>query len=147
MIISDEGLDFIKSAEGLRLEMYLDSGGVPTIGYGHTKYAANMTRISVRVAEELLREDLEVFERAVNNGLDGTSVAQHQFDALVSLAYNIGSGAFLRSTLLRKLKAGKIKEAADQFLVWKKVKGKTVQGLLNRRRKERNIFLNDHPQN
>ncbi|KQD16250.1 lysozyme [Acinetobacter baumannii] len=68
-------------------------------------------------------------------------LTQNQFDALVSLAYNIGSGAFKGSTLLKLLNKGDYKGAADQFLVWNKAGGKVMKGLVRRREAERALFL------
>ena len=66
---------------------------------------------------------------------------QNQFDALVSLAYNIGTGAFNKSTLVKKLNAGDIRGAADQFDVWINAGGKRMQGLVNRRAREKALYL------
>jgi len=66
---------------------------------------------------------------------------QNQFNALVSLAYNIGEKAFTGSTLVKRLNEGNYKAAADQFLVWVNAGGKRMQGLVNRRNKEREVFL------
>lgn len=68
-------------------------------------------------------------------------VTGNQFGACLSLAYNIGISAFTNSTLLKKLNAGDIAGTADQFLVWNKSAGQFLQGLMNRRKDERNLFL------
>jgi lysozyme len=97
-------------------------------------------KISAPEAEELLRKDLVRFEKAVGAGVR-VPFSQNQYDALVSLAFNIGVGAFSRSTLLRLLNAGKHTEAADQFLRWNKAGGKELKGLTTRRKDERALYL------
>lgn len=149
MNISSIGKDLIKEFEGLRLSAYDDGVGVWTIGYGTTIYP-NKVKVkrgdacTKEQAETYLSNDLKAFEATVNSSVT-VSLTQNQYDALVSITYNIGSGAFKNSTLLRKLNAGDYKGAADQFLVWNKgtIGGKKVviKGLDNRRHKERNLFL------
>ena len=138
-------LNIIKEFEGLRLEAYDDGVGVMTIGYGTTRYPDGTRvkrgdKITLEQAEEYLRHDLRQFEVDVNN-LVKVPLTQNQFDALTSIVYNIGSGAFSKSTLLKKLNERDYKGAADQFLVWNKAGGRTLQGLVNRRTRERQLFL------
>ncbi|QVJ12736.1 lysozyme R [Pseudomonas phage PSA11] len=140
-------IDAIKEHEGLRLVAYLDSVGVWTIGYGDTgpDVVKGLT-ITKEEAEKRLRKRLVEFEGYVNTYVKVT-LKQHQFDALVSLVYNIGPTNFKTSTLLKKLNAGDYIGAADQFLVWNKgrVDGKLVviKGLANRRAKERKQFIGE----
>ncbi|UCW44322.1 endolysin [Pseudomonas phage PPAY] len=140
-------IDAIKEHEGLRLVAYLDSVGVWTIGYGDTgpDVVKGLT-ITKEEAEKRLRKRLVEFEGYVNTYVK-VPLKQHQFDALVSLVYNIGPTNFKTSTLLKKLNAGDYIGAADQFLVWNKgrVDGKLVviKGLANRRAKERKQFLGE----
>ncbi|UVN13516.1 lysozyme R [Pseudomonas phage vB_PaeP_FBPa8] len=140
-------IDAIKEHEGLRLVAYLDSVGVWTIGYGDTgpDVVKGLT-ITKEEAEKRLRKRLVEFEGYVNTYVK-VPLKQHQFDALVSLVYNIGPANFKTSTLLKKLNAGDYIGAADQFLVWNKgrVDGKLVviKGLANRRAKERKQFLGE----
>lgn len=153
MRTSSAGRAAIKQREGVVLTAYLDSVGVWTIGVGHTtaagapKVSPGM-KISASEADEILSRDLAVFEKAVS-GAVRVPLNQNEFDALVSLAFNIGAGAFAKSTLVRKLNAGDRKGAADQFLVWNKgtVKGKKVEikGLTTRRVAERKKFLSFAP--
>lgn len=135
----------IKEHEGLRLKAYLDSVGVWTIGYGDTgPDVVKGLAITKGQAEERLRRRLVEFEGYINR-LVKVSLTQNQFDALVSLVYNIGPTNFASSTLLRKLNAGDYVGASDQFLVWNKgrVDGKLVviAGLTNRRKAERQLFV------
>ncbi|KVD63259.1 lysozyme [Burkholderia ubonensis] len=150
---SQAGITFIKTEEGFRSQVYLDVCGVPTTGYGHAflhmtfaqAQAQYPNGISEPAACTLLAQDLVPFENNVN-GVVQVPLSQNQFDACVSFCYNAGNGAFNGSTLLRLLNSGDYQGAADQFLVWDKghVNGQlvTIQGLLNRRTAERNIFLN-----
>ncbi|MNF24057.1 Lysozyme RrrD [compost metagenome] len=131
----------IKTAEGLRLTAYKDGGGVWTIGYGHTgaDVREGLT-IPLSEAERLLTRDLRVAENHVNGAVK-VKLTQNQFDALVSFVYNVGGEAFRSSTMLKKLNAGDYLGAADQFPRWNKDNGKVVDGLTNRRREERELFL------
>jgi lysozyme len=140
MRISPEGIEFIKQREGLRLTAYQCSAGVYTIGYGSTKGVPPGQRITEKQAESLLQADLKQFEAAVNNEV-AVPLSQLQFDACVSIAFNIGVNAFTKSTLLRLLNQGKHHDAAAQFLRWNKVRGKPVKGLTERRKAEQAMFL------
>lgn len=140
-----KNLNIIKEFEGLRLSAYDDGVGVFTVGYGTTRYPNGVRvkrgdKITLEQAEQYLRHDLSNFEDTVNSLVE-VPLTQNQFDALTSLVYNIGSGAFSKSTLLKKLNAKDYKGAADQFLVWNKAGGRTLQGLVNRRTKEKQLFL------
>ena len=140
MKTSDKGIDFIKGFEELRLEAYLDGGGVPTIGWGHTKGVKLGQTITLEQAEKFIREDLQEAELCVERQVP-YGLAPHQFDALVSLVFNIGVTAFTKSTLLKKLDQNDIQGAADQFERWCFDNGKKVKGLLRRRLAEKQIFL------
>ena len=140
--ISAEGINLICSFEGLELKAYLDSANIWTIGYG--TIIRNGVKVkkgdicTIEQAKAYMASDLKSFEAAVNKVK--VPLNQNQYDALVSLTYNIGVNAFANSTLLKKLNASDYKGAAAQFDVWNKVKGKVVQGLVNRRAKERKLF-------
>ena len=145
MAVSPFGVDLICGFEGKRLTAYDDGVGVWTIGFGTTVYP-NGIRVkkgdtcTEAQAKAYMSHDLKKFEQAVNSSVT-IPLNQNQFDALVSLAYNIGSGAFSKSTLVKKLNAGDIRGAADQFDVWVNAGGKRMQGLVNRRAKEKEVFL------
>jgi len=143
MKTSEAGEQLIKADEGLRLRAYKDFGGVWTIGYGHTKTAKSGMVITIQKAEELFDQDIRATEIAVLKMVN-RSLNQNQFDALVSLVYNIGIGAFQRSSLLKSLNAGNFADAAQQFARWVYVKGVKVAGLVKRRSKEAALFLNDN---
>lgn len=147
MTTSSAGRAFLTDQEGLRLKAYRDSVGVWTIGVGHTSSAgaprvtSGMT-ITRQQADEILSRDLKVFEKVVNDAVK-VPLTQNQFDALVSLAFNIGGGAFSRSTLVKKLNRSDYLGAADAFLSWNKG-GKplrVIPGLTARRKRERTLFL------
>ena len=145
MAVSAKGIDLICSFEGLRLTAYDDGVGIWTIGFGTIKYP-NGVRVkrgdscTLEQAKSYMKHDLIEFEHTVNS-LVKVPLNQNQFDALVSLTYNIGSGAFKSSTLLKKLNLSDYKGAADQFDVWVNAGGKRMQGLANRRAKEKSLFL------
>jgi lysozyme len=144
MKVSETGIDLIKRFEGLELESYQDIAGVWTIGYGHTETAGPNQKISEREAEALLRRDLEPRERAVSQ-LVGVSLNQNEFDALVSLVYNIGVNGFKNSTARRRLNRNDRMGAAEAITWWNKatVNGvlREVRGLTRRRAAERALFL------
>lgn len=138
---SQAGVDLIKSFEGCRLTAYQDSVGVWTIGYGHTSGVYSGMTITEAKAEEYLKGDLVTAENAVN-GKVTYSIKQNQFDALVSFTYNVGSGNFGSSTLLKKLNQGDITGAANEFDKWNKAGGQVLEGLVRRRAAEKAMFLN-----
>lgn len=145
MQTSEKGIALIKQFEGCRLTAYQDSVGVWTIGYGWTRpvdgvpVRSGMT-IKQEVAERLLKTGLVSYEKDVSK-LVKVKLAQGQFDALVSFAYNLGARALSTSTLLKRLNAGDYRGAADEFLRWNKAGGKVLAGLTRRREAERALFL------
>lgn len=145
MRISQKGIDFIKSHEALRLKAYQDSKGVWTIGWGHTKGVKPGDVITREQAEQFIRDDFAWVERTLNadlvTGRDKPLVTQNEFDALCSLVFNIGSQAYLDSTVRRKIKQGDKMAAARAFKMWVYSEHKFVQGLANRRADEVRLFL------
>jgi len=142
--VSTAGINLICSFEGLRLNAYDDGVGVWTIGFGTTIYPNGIKvkkgdTCTEAQAKAYMAHDLKKFESAVNSAVT-VPINQNQFDALVSLAYNIGTSGFKNSTLVKKLNAGDIRGAAAQFDVWNKGGGKVMQGLVNRRAVERKLF-------
>lgn len=141
MNVSEKGISLIKNFEGCRLEAYKCPAGVPTIGYGHTGSEVHVgMKITQSEADRLLKNDLIIHCNNVSK-LVKVPLNQNQFDALVSLEYNIGYGAFLKSTLLMLLNQKKYNEAAEQFLRWKYAGGKVLAGLERRRKAEKELFL------
>lgn len=135
------GMDIIRESESLRLKAYYCPAGVLTIGYGHTGSDVHEGQeITEEQAEKLLSEDVEWAEEAVET-LAPASLNSNQFSALVSFVFNIGAGKFQTSTLLRKLNAGDVQGAADEFPRWNKSRGRVLLGLTIRREAERTLFL------
>lgn len=142
MNTSPEGLDLIKRFEGLRLTAYLCPAGVPTIGYGQTGPGIKLgMTITEAKANELLADSLKKYEEAVTHYAG--SAHQNQFDAMVSLCYNIGAGNFKTSSVARLHKAGQYTGAASAFLLWNKAGGRVLAGLVSRRKAERNLYLGE----
>lgn len=140
MKTSQKGIELIKSFEGLKLTAYRCPSGVLTIGYGHTKNVTPNMKITPAEADRQLREDLTEAEAAVNR--ENLPVNQNQFDALVSLVYNIGAGAFRGSTLLKMIRVNPQSiNIRTEFQKWNKAKGSTLPGLALRRKAETNLYF------
>ena len=139
MRLSADGIELIKRHEGLRLKAYRCPADVPTIGYGSTLGVQMGDEITQAQAVELLMADIERFEDAVDRLVE-VPINQHQYDALVSFAFNLGSGALGGSTLLRKLNAGDYDGAAAEFDRWVNAGGRPLPGLVKRRAQERALF-------
>lgn len=137
---SSVGLALTRSFEGIRLEAYQDSGGVWTIGYGHTgpEVRAGL-RISEAQAEAMLRADLAEAVRSVRSAVRA-AISQEQFDALVDFCFNAGRGNFLSSSLLRDVNRGAFGSAGAQFGLWVHAGAKVVAGLVRRRAAEAALF-------
>ena len=146
MKISSRGLELIKDFEGFSSSAYLDVVNIPTIGWGNTFYEDGT---KVKLGDQISKTDaLKLLEVVANRDFADkifpsikVKVTQSQFDAMVSLAYNIGAGAFLKSTLLKKVNAGDFAGAGEQFLRWNKAGEKEVLGLTRRREREKQLFL------
>lgn len=139
--INEQGLALIKEFEGCQLKAYLCPANVWTIGYGHTRTAEPDMMIDEAQAESLLKEDLADAEAAVDR-LVTVPINDNQFSALVSFTFNVGTGAFERSTLLSMLNAGASAETVSlQLLRWNKANGQELSGLTRRRHAERALFL------
>lgn len=137
---SEAGLGLTKRYEGLRLQPYQDSGGVWTVGYGHTGPDVHPGRtITPLEAEALLRADLRDAIDCVNKNIK-VPVEQNHFDALVEFCFNAGRGNFLRSSLLTKVNARDLGGAAAQFGLWINVNGQPNRGLQRRRAAETAMF-------
>lgn len=131
-----EGLELIKVSEGFSSEPYLCPGGVWTIGYGTTRGVnKNSEPISKEFATELMVRDLIDFEMDVMR-LVKVPLTQNQFDALVSFIYNIGTTAFGKSTLLRKLNKGDYDAVPTELLKWVWAGKRKLKGLVARRTAE-----------
>jgi lysozyme len=145
--INQNGIDLLKELEGCKLCAYRDIGGVLTIGYGQTgSWITPDTEITQDQAEQLLRDSIAPRAHEVSK-LVTHAINDNQFAALVCFVYNEGAHNLQISSLLRELNKGNIQQAADDFLLFNKVRKNGVlvysQGLMNRRQKERALFLQE----
>jgi lysozyme len=144
MKINDKGKALVKRFEGLRLDAYRCPAGVATIGYGSTGPHVRMgMTITPGEADRLLDKDLARFEVGVKAMVTGIPTNPDQFSAMVSLAFNIGLGAFATSTVLKRHKLGNKIGAANAFLMWNKAGGQVLKGLMRRREAERELYLGE----
>lgn len=147
--VTRRGLDRIVHHEGLRLQMYRDSAGLPTIGVGHLLTRSELSSGKIFIGDEkvrwrdgltkeqafqLLDQDLDIAENAVEQAAPG--LTDNQFDALVSFVFNVGVGAFQRSTLLRRIRSGQLDDVPAQMARWTRAGGRVVRGLQVRREAE-----------
>lgn len=136
--VSPAGLDIIKQAEGLELKAYRDTGGVLTIGFGHTAGVKPGQVITEAMADQLLAEDVADAEAAVRRLFPITT--PNQFDALVSFTYNLGEGQVKESTLRRLHNEGDYAGAKAQFARWRFDNGRELSGLVKRRAAEAALY-------
>ncbi len=145
MQTSEHGRKLIEAFEGLRLKAYRDAASIWTIGYGHTERAgkpaptAGMS-ITEAEADSILAGDLQGVEKGVLAAIK-RPMEQGQFDAMVSLAFNIGLGAFRSSSVARYFNRGEPVMAANAFRLWDRAAGKVQPGLARRREAERSEFM------
>lgn len=143
--ISEKGYAIIREFEGYKANAYLDTGGVWTIGYGTIKYP-NGTSVkkgdtcTKDQAEAWLKNDCVWVDACLDKNVK-VNLNQNQFDALASFVYNIGETAFVKSTMLTLINQNSLTSAASQFDRWVFDNGKRIQGLVNRRAKEKSLFL------
>jgi lysozyme len=150
MDMSQVGLDRLIRREALKLKAYQDSVGVWTIGVGHTAMAGppkvfKGMVITEQQAREILAHDLVQFEDTVERALKRIHLRQYEFDALVSLCFNIGQVNFTKSSVVRYLRQGDRAKAANAFRLWNKggKPRRVIKGLVNRREDERAQFLGE----
>lgn len=154
MEMSENGRSFLTNWEGKMRQIYRDSAGLLTIGVGHlltrdeitsgkimiagvpVKYANGLTDQQI---DKLLEQDLPWAESAVNTYID-VELNQNQFDALCSFCFNIGKQAFFSSTLRKVLNQGRYDLVPEQLARWNRAGGKVLQGLINRRNNEIELF-------
>lgn len=148
LVLSPLGIDLIKKWEGTKQTAYLDSVGVPTICTGSTRNVYLGQTATLGECEQRLKEDATYAGKAIQR-LVKVKLTQEQYDALVSLTFNIGEGNFAKSTLLTRLNAGQCHAAGLQFKRWVYAGGKKLRGLEKRREAESALFLrgctNDYP--
>ena len=133
---------FISSFEGCRLTAYRCSAGVWTIGYGHTKDVKEGDVCTEDQAKAWLIDDIRETHTLLAHDVN-VPVSEGEFVALVSLAFNVGVGALMKSKLLRKLNSGDREGAAEEFLDFDLANGKRISGLTRRRKAEHDLFLAD----
>lgn len=133
-------MPFTAHWEGLRTEAYLDQAGIPTICYGETLGVKMGDKKTVAECNALHRMRLGYFAWRVDLMVE-TEMTNQQHAAFTSLAYNIGLNAFSKSTLLKKANKGDMHGACDQILRWKFIGKEVSNGLLNRRKAERELCL------
>ena len=138
MKCSETGLNLIKSFEGLRLKTYADSGGTLTIGYGHTRNVRRNQKITIEQADAFLRADVVTAENAVNKWYNTYHFSQSEFDALVSFAFNLGTGNVNKLVANGKRSRKEIAEAIPRYC---HCGGKKLAGLVKRREAEKALFL------
>lgn len=134
------GIALVVHFESFQPNAYRDSGGVLTIGYGHTSTVQENDVIDMYTARELLRKDMKVAEDMVNSAVK-VPLTNNQFGALVAFTFNVGITAFSKSTMLKKLNNGDYDGAAAEFEKWTKVNGTELKGLVKRRAAERQLFV------
>lgn len=156
MKVDNDGKKLIKDFEGLRLKPYLCSAGVPTIGYGTTRYpngkkvTMNDKQITQQQADVFFDNDIIAFEKELNFLIKGLTITQNQYNALLSFGYNLGMDIDIDmiaeglgdSTLLKLIKRNTLDPMiAKEFLKWNKAKGQVNRGLTNRRIKESALYF------
>lgn len=145
MTTSQKGIDFISKEEGLVLKVYFDSVGKATIGYGSTFYEDGSPvkttdrPITKERALSLFHTTLKRYETQVNKSIT-RPINQNQFDALVSLCYNIGTNGFAGATVVKKVNANPCDPEIRTWIeAWKNAGGKPI--LLARRKREANLYF------
>jgi lysozyme len=148
MRIDGKGINLIKTFEGIRLGAYLCPAGVATIGYGSTYYP-DKTKVKMgdklkdaAEAESLLAATVQPFENNVTALVNGTQITINQFNALVSFAFNLGTAALAKSTLLKKVKANPNDPSITiEFMKWVNAGGVKLEGLVRRRKAEAELYF------
>lgn len=149
-------INFLKELESTKRFVYPDSGGAPTIGTGHllTKEERRSGKILIdgvpckykhgltyEQCDKLLIDDLKPAFSTISWTYGQKALSDNQITALTSFVFNVGAPAFQNSTLLKMLNAGRFEAVPDQMRRWKYDNGKVVQGLINRREKEIDMWL------
>lgn len=148
--ISDNAIDLVKRFEGCELRAYRDPVGVLTIGYGYTNRAGYGPGVkdgdvwTEEQADAMLRDGLERFAAGIQPHFT-RKPNPDQFGAFVSLAYNIGQGAFIKSTALRRWNAGDVAGSAEALQWFNKAGGRVLSGLVRRREAEAALLLSSPP--
>lgn len=154
--VTNRGLEFLKKQEGWMSLPYLDSAGFLTIGHGHLLSKSELMSGKIRIGydyvkwqagltpeqgKDLLDQDLNMVEGFLTYDAGTGRLEDHEYDALCSFVYNVGTGSYLGSTLRKYLLIGRKDLAADELPRWKYAGGKTVKGLVKRRQAEKELWL------
>ena len=147
--VDNYGLELLEKFEGKRRQAYRDSVGIPTIGIGFIRYTLGAragqrvkmgdTPTDAEIKAEFLNQ-VQTYEAAVRQYVRAP-LTQSQFNACVSLCYNIGVTAFAKSSVVRLLNEKRYRAACEAFALWNKAGGRFVQGLANRRLAKQNEFF------
>lgn len=140
LAVSAAALVGIATHEGYRGEAYRDAAGIPTIGYGETAGVKMGDKTTPERALVQLLKSTEKHADAIRQCIH-VPLYQHEFDAYVSLSYQIGAGAFCRSTLIKKLNKGDYTGACNELDKWVYAGGKKLPGIVKRRQKEKEMCL------
>jgi lysozyme len=147
MILDNKGYLLITKHEGLKLKPYLCPAKIPTIGYGNTYYPDGK-RVTLLDKDITKQQAFDMFKEIANrfakrvDALVTSNINQNQFNSLVSFAYNVGTGNFSSSTLLKKVNRNPDDlTIKDEFLRWNKAGGKVLNGLTNRRNEEADLYF------
>lgn len=144
--ISVTALEIVEHFEGYSPTVYICPAGKPTIGYGHVVPKHDLPDFQKPITKERARQilmmDMTYAQQAVDR-LVKAPLTQNQYDALVSFVFNVGRNEFAKSTLLSHLNKRQYREAADQFPRWVNGGGKRLEGLVRRRRAERDLFMRE----
>jgi lysozyme len=143
MTAIETAASLIKQFEGCRLKAYKCPAGIWTIGYGHTAGVKAGDTWTQEKADKVLEQDIGKYRKAVLIACPALADCPNRLAACISLAYNIGTGAFASSSVARHIDKGDYRAAADAFLLWVNAGGKRLDGLVRRRQAERDIFLKD----
>jgi lysozyme len=142
LALSGAALIGIALHEGFRPSAYDDGVGISTIGFGTTQGVKPGDTITVERALIRLGQDVSRHEAGIRQCLD-IPLLQREWDAAVSLAYNIGVSAFCGSTIVKRWKAGDYSGGCEAFLMWNRAGGKVLKGLVKRREAERKTCLGE----
>lgn len=145
MRVNQKGIELIKEFEGFRSKAYKCPAGIWTVGYGHTSAAGepkvgSLTTVTKEEGERILRRDLNQFEDAVDDAVR-VDLNSNQFSALVSFTYNVGEGAFRKSSVLKAVNAKQWDEVPRRMALWNKGGGRVLPGLVRRRAAEAALFM------
>lgn len=141
LALSGAALVGIATHEGFVGHTYIDAVGIPTIGFGTTKDVKPNQTITPERALIKLLQDANAMEKQLKQCIGDVPMHQHEWDAIVSWTYNVGTGAACKSTLVKKLKSGDYTGACNELSRWTYAGGKQLPGLVKRREHERQMCL------